>query len=177
MDSDIIVDEEERKSDSSDEVLTWRPLFAVAPWKDPVAKEDYISAAVVLPTGVGEQPNDVIVRIDDGTKLWVGVAWPLALADSERLNRMWISGSGVTKIEPHHSQVMAFTNFVEKHQAHEGDRIIFWATIDLPNSVKPDFEKHTFGFKDSKTIVVQVEMMLSERNFAGKCEKFKIEIN
>ena len=128
-------------------MLTWGPLSAVAPWRDPVAKEDYISAAVVLPTAVGEQPNDVIVRIDDGKKLRVRVAWPLALTD----NRCkWISGSGVPKIEAYHRQVMEFANFVEKHQAHEGDRIISWATIDLPNRVKPDFEKHTFGFKDFK---------------------------
>ena len=72
---------------------------------------------------------------------------------------------------------MPFVNFVEKHQLHEGDRIASWATINLPNRVKPDFEKHRFGFKDSKTIVVYVEMMSPERNFAKKREEFKIEIN
>lgn len=177
LDEDIILEDEDNKSELSESVLTWQPLYAVAPWRDPVTKEDYISAAVVLPTGVGEQANDIIVRIEDGKKLRVGVAWPLALADSERLNRKWITGSGVPQIEAYHPRVMAFANFVEKYQAHEGERIISWATIDLPNAVKPDFEKHTFGFKDSKTIVVYVDMMSPERNFAKKREEFKIEIN
>ena len=39
MDFDIILDEEEGKSESSDELLTLRPLFAKAPWRDPVAQD------------------------------------------------------------------------------------------------------------------------------------------
>ena len=49
--------------------------------------------------------------------------------------------------------------------------------IDLPNRVKPDFEKYTFGFKDSKTIVVYEDMMSRESNFAKKREEFKIDNN
>ena len=122
-DADDLGDEEDAKTERSVVVLTWQPLFTVAPWRDLVTKIDYVSVAIVLPTGVGEQPNDVIVRIEDGNKLRVGVAWPLALADSDRLNRKWISGSGVPKIEAQHTRVMAFANFLEKCQDREGDRI------------------------------------------------------
>ena len=56
-------------------------------------------------------------------------------------------------------------------------RIISWPTIELPNPVKPDFVNHMFGFKDFKTIVVYVNMMLPQCKFEEKREEFKEKIN
>ena len=68
-----------------------------------------------------------VVRIEDRNKLREGVAWPLAVADSERLNRKWISGSEVRKVEDSHPRFMAFGNLVEKYDEREVETDYFMA--------------------------------------------------
>jgi len=156
--------------------LLWNPLYAITSWKDPDTKENIVSVAILLPTGVGEQTNDLIIRIENERTLRIGVMWPRALSISEVLNRKWLTGNGVDSITSYHPRVMGFANFVERFQSKEGDPVFSWCSIDLPMPVKPDFTKHLIGFKNSKAIALYIDLMAPDRNFATKTEEFTVQV-
>ena len=157
--------------------LSWKPLYLVGSWKEPNSKENIVSVAVLLPTGVGETLSDLEVKVENGNRLLMGVVWPSIIANGETLHRKWIQGNDVEKITNYHPRIMAFVNYVERFQEKEGDRIVSWAKIDLPTPVKPDFIKHFLGFVGSNAVVLYIDLQAPNRNFAVKREQYKISIN
>ena len=79
--------------------------------------------AVLLPTGVGERPGDLQVRVEDSRYLRVTVTWPPALTDVTMLMSMWLEGNGVPKIEEYHSMVQGFCDYLEQFQEKMRDKI------------------------------------------------------
>ena len=157
--------------------LCWQPLHSIGAWKDPSSKENFVSVAILLPTGIGEQPQDIVIRVEKEMQLKVGVAWPKCLADGVELHRKWTQGNSVEKIASYHPRIMSFSNFIERFQSREGDRVLSWATIQLPMNVKPDFTKYLLGYKGATALILYVDLQAPDRNFAVREEKFDVSIN
>lgn len=146
--------------------LLWKPLYLLGSWKDPASKDNIVSVALLLPTGVGELFTDFELSIENENQLLIGVAWPSIIAETETLHRKWIQGDGVEKITNYHPRIMAFANFIERFQQKEGVKIMSSAKIDLPTPVKPDFVKYFLGFKCSNALVLYIDRQAPDRNFA-----------
>jgi len=59
--------------------LLFSPIFNLSVWKDPNSKDQCVSVAVLLPTGIGEKPDDLSICVEDENVLKITVMWPTAM--------------------------------------------------------------------------------------------------
>ena len=66
-------------SHSNSNLLVFQPIYNLSVWKDPESKNQKFSIRILLPTGVGENPGDLNVCVEDGNLLKITVMWPTAM--------------------------------------------------------------------------------------------------
>ena len=54
-------------------------MFNLSIWRDPGIKDQKISLGILLPTGIGEKPDDLKVCVENENILKLTVMWPSAL--------------------------------------------------------------------------------------------------
>lgn len=156
--------------------LQFKPFFVLSEWKHQRTKDNRVSVAILLPTGVGEQEGDVRVSVEDGLFLRVDVVWPPALTNVPMLMEMWLQGDGVPKIEDYHPQVQGFYDYLQQFQANQRDKVESFARLPLPFVVKPDFERHVLGWEGSSQIILFVTLSAPDRNFNPDDKKLVVKI-
>lgn len=77
-------------------------------WKDPGSRGNFVSVAIILLIGFAEQPQDLVISVENGNLLKVEVAWPQFLADGVEMHRKLIQGNSNAKIAKYHPRIMSF---------------------------------------------------------------------
>lgn len=63
----------------------------------PLSKDNRVSVAVILLTGVGERPGGVQVLVENSRYLRVTILWPAVLTNVPLLMGMWLDGEEYQK--------------------------------------------------------------------------------
>lgn len=92
-------------------------------------KNQEIYIRILLPTGIGENPGDSNICVENKNTLQLTVMWPYSMICVLKFMRRWLCGQDGPLIERNHLQVQGFFNFTEKFQAQGGDPIYSTARI------------------------------------------------
>ena len=111
--------------------LIFNPIYTLSVWKDPSSKDQRISIAILLPTGIGESPGDPKLSVESEKILKISVMWPSAMSSVPQLMRRWLTGQDGPEMKDYHLHVQGFYSFMEKFQSKEGDPIYSTAKIGL----------------------------------------------
>eukprot|EP00171_Calliarthron_tuberculosum_P003541 IDg3541t1 len=151
--------------------LQFKPLYMLGSWKDPRTKDDKISIAVLLPSGISEHPGDIVATVVDDWFMQLSVTWPTSFMSTVQLMHIWLQGDGVEKIEDYHPHFQSFSAFRERFQTSEEDKIHSVARIPLPFAVKSDFEQHLLGWHGTSQTVLFLILSAPSRNFTTPTKK------
>ena len=88
--------------------LEFRPLFLLSTWKDPESRDDRVTAAVLMPSGLNEKRGDIRVEIEEERYLRITVSWPNILMNAENLLDSIINGKCGYRIHKTHPMVSGF---------------------------------------------------------------------
>lgn len=70
--------------------------------------------AVLLPSGVAENSNNLSVCVESDNIFKITVIWPSTMTSVPKLMRRWISGEFGEPIMEYHPQIQGFYSFLEK---------------------------------------------------------------
>lgn len=139
---------------SDDSTLEFKPLYMLSVWKEPSTKDERISVAILLPSGISENIDDITVRIVKGQELELTIPWPSSFMNLKQLMQVWLEGDGVTRIEDYHPHCEGFAAYRMKFQKQETDLIHSKAIIHLPFEVISEFEQHLLGWEGNSQEVL-----------------------
>ena len=144
--------------------LQFQPIHLLYTWKDPLSKDDRVSVAILLPTGVSEKPGDLQIALENETVLKITVMWPSATTSVPQLMQKWLSCDIGTAMKEYYPQVQGFFDLLENFQAREGDSVYSTTQIPLLFIVKTDFEPVLLGWEGTNQIVLFVTLSVFDRN-------------
>ena len=156
--------------------LTFHPIYTVSVWKDPTSKDQRVSMAILLPTGIGENPGDLKLFVEDDEIFKITIRWPSAMVSVPQLMQRWLSSQEEPEMKDYHPQVQGFYSFLENFQSKEGDPIYSTARIGLPFSMNPDFERILLGSEGTKQIVLFVTLGAPDHNYKKNDDMLIVQV-
>ena len=155
------------------------PDYVQAVWKEKLSKRQYVSVALLLPSGSEQLKGNVRTLIENRTALILKFHTTLAFRKSERLHGQWMVGrDGVEKVEEYHPRIAAFQDAMDLRKETQGLYKEKTARIELPFDARPRLtEKYYLGWEKSYEIVVCCTMeSLAEPDEDDEDDHFNIVI-
>jgi len=152
---------------------SFSPIHIITQWRDPRSKDLRCTVAILLPSGVAERIDDLVIQVVDSTTLQVSIPWPSAFMKTEKLMHIWLEGQGVERIESYHPHCESFNDYRMQYQKREDDNITSTARFALPFDVMPEFEQHLLGWEKTSEEIVLVVLKSPPKDFrkdAGKLQ-------
>lgn len=127
-------------------------------WKAVRTRENRVSAAVLLPSGVCDTPGGISLEIEDEKILKVTVRWPRVFMDVDVLLKQFLEGGEVTKIDRSHPMIGGFEDALRTYQKETDKDIESTTRVELPFSVLPNPPRYLCVYEDTSTAVLIVTM-------------------
>jgi len=143
-------------------------------WRDPRSRDGRISIIIVLPTEALDVEDTLRTEVLTPTQVQVSISWPVGVPDVQKLV------AGVLAVEQtldvSHGTLMGqgFHDYLAQYRSKELDLISSTCVIDLPFSVKPDFDEQVLVFDDSETQLYFLQLRAPEKNYASPAKRLRV---
>ncbi|PXF42241.1 hypothetical protein BWQ96_08037 [Gracilariopsis chorda] len=127
-------------------------------WTEPETTLKRVTAAVVLPSGVG-RGEFLIQIIDGGECLELSVTWPQPLVDVELMHRRWLQSVHADRMQSYHPKIIGFQNSLRNLKGKVTEDVKSVARILFPFPVQSHIaQKDNLAWIGNDARVIYIEM-------------------
>lgn len=155
--------------------LNFKPLYLLSRWVEPGTMTNRVTAAILLPSGVGSE--DFFVRVVDGGEyLELTVVWPPALIDLTVMNKKWLIPNAAGGFQLYHPKMIGFEMALKELRSRSSDLVESVARIPLPFPVQSHIDaSYNLAWKDSEAKMVYVDLKAFIEDYSVQKNKKSFE--
>lgn len=166
---DLESDGEDVENDAQDvpkSTNSWSPINLVSQWMDPLTTRMCLSAAILLPSGVGGRDHDYKVRVvDRGTALLVSIRWPTPITNVPLLHQLWMNTSRRDRMTSFHPKLGGFEMALRQLRSTMEDEVWVSARIVLPFAVETELVITPLFWRDLEVRLIYLDARAAQDEY------------